>query len=98
ARLKGRPGFHRLTGDESHHVLRPLAEACDDPRDDLTHPSLFALARYFAPRLADAEEEAIDRLDALLAAKDQGTVVKVVLPLRHREVASEAEVDALLSE
>ena len=100
ARVMGRDGYQRLLPDESHEVLRPITEACDDPSAEAVRPPLAQLTRTFPPRLRDAEEDAIDRLDNLLAKKNLGTVVKVsLLPtLRHREVRTQADIDLLLAE
>ncbi len=96
--LKARSGFDTLTPEQSHRVLRPIAEAAIQTDVDAVAPPLGDLWDRYRGRLRKAEEEANDRLDALLSEGEKPLVVPVRLDLRNREVATEAEVDALLSD
>jgi hypothetical protein len=96
ARIKAREGFATLTADQSHHVLRPIANAVSTTAEDAIAPTLQQLRDGFAVRLAEAEEEANDELDKL-QSKTQ-LLVRVDLGLRNRELGTETEVAALLDE
>jgi hypothetical protein len=100
ARLKGRAGFSTLTAEQSQHVLRPIVEAQTYTTPDAIAPSLAALRDPFLLALQRAEDDANARLDAVLSEGDGRSVVPCALSerLRHREVASEAELDALLAD
>ena len=95
-RIKLRPGFATLTADQSHHVLRPIAQACTDTTADAIAPTLVALRDPFAFALQRAEATSNERLDELLS--DKKLVVRLDLGLHNREVSTEAEVDTLLAE
>lgn len=97
-RIKSRAGFSTLTGDQSHRVLRPLAEALTSTSPEAIAPSLSALRERFELQLQHAEVEAHERLDDILSAGTQPSVVPLNLGLRNREVSTEAEVEALVNE
>ncbi|PKN56508.1 MAG: BREX system P-loop protein BrxC [Deltaproteobacteria bacterium HGW-Deltaproteobacteria-14] len=92
-RVRARPGFTGLTADQSHHVLRPIAEAGVDTTAAATTPPLTALGAPFTAALAEAEEEAMARLDHLLVK-----VARVTLRLKNRVVSSRAELDQLVAQ
>lgn len=98
--VKARPGFERLNADGAHHVMRPITEALFDTTADAVAPPLSDLRERFAARLARAEQEANDRLDARLAAdeKKPTPVVKVHAGLSGREIATREQLEALLKE
>jgi len=98
AAVKSREGFSTLTGDQSHRVLRPLAQAMTDTSVEAIAPSLVALKDPFALALRRAEDESNEILDAILSDGEKPTIARVDLRLRNREVATEAEVDALVGE
>ena len=98
SRIKTRDGFSTLTADQSHHVLRPLSKATTDTTDTAIAPALLMLKDPVVVALKRAEDEAGDLLDGLRSQGPQSLVVKVDLNLRNREVATEAEVDALIAE
>ncbi len=95
-RVKARDGFATLSGDQSHEVLRPIALALTDTSEAAIAPTLTALRDPFTLALKRAEDEANERLDALLS--DKKLIVKVDLKLRNRELKAEEDVDALLAE
>ena len=95
-RIKYRDGFATLTGDQSHQVLRPIALALTDTSESAIAPSLAALRDPFSLALERAEYDANELLDSLLS--DKKLIVKVKLGLRNRELATEADVDALVAE
>ncbi len=97
-RIKRRDGFSMLTGEQSHAVLRPIHRAETDTTAEATAPPLAALKDPFVLALQRAEEAANALLDALLSDGDQPEIKRVDLRLRNREVASEADVEALVSE
>jgi hypothetical protein len=94
ARVKQRDGFAKLTADQSHHVLRPIAEATANTTVDAIAPALTTLRDGFRTLLREAEEESNARLDGLLA----DPVVKVDLRLKNRELTTREDVDALVEE
>ena len=96
SRVKSRQGFSTLSAEQAHRVLRPLYEAPTSTTADAIAPSLDALKDPYLAALRRAEEEANERLDQIMSEGDQGLVVKMDLSLRNREVATEADVDALL--
>ena len=98
ARLKGREGFSTLTADQSHKVLRPLAEATTDTTTEAVAPSLADLKDPFELSLRRAEDLANDILDKILAEGDEPIVARVSLNLRSRELSTEEDVEALLEE
>ena len=102
-RIKGRRGFTRLNPDQSHTVLRPIAEALFVTTDDAIAPDLATLHHTFPGRLNRAEEQADDLLERELERQEEtpGAPIqytKVPLELRGRELVTEAELDALLEE
>lgn len=100
ARIKARDGFSTLTGDQSHRVLRPLAEALTDTTAEAIAPELAALKDPFSLRLQRAEDEANGRLDEMLSEGEKPLIVRCNLSesLRNREITTEADIDALVME
>ena len=98
ARVKAREGFSTLTADQSHHVLRPIAEALPSTSEDAVSPGLMELRDGVRHALATAEEEANDRLDQILSEGKEPPIRKIELRLRNREIASLAELDEVLEE
>lgn len=99
-RVMGRPGFARLSGDQSHQVLRPITEALFDTSAEAVAPTLVEVRDRFRTRLAEAETRANDVLDDILSRLDERRVpfVKIALDLPGREIASREQLDALLRE
>jgi hypothetical protein len=98
AKVKARQGFATLTGDQSHTVLRPIQQAITDTTPEAIAPPLSALEDAFLVRLQRAEAEANELLDGFLDDTGKKPIRKVEAGLRNREVANEAELDALLGE
>lgn len=98
ARVKTRDGFSTLTADQSHRVLRAFASATTDTTAEAIAPPLVALKDPFALALQRADDEANDALDQILSEGEQPLIRRVHLDLRNREVATEAEVEALIDE
>jgi len=96
--VKGRTGFSILTAEQSHRVLRPIALVLTDTSADAVAPARAALRDPCAGALERATGEANERLDAILSAGDRPLIRRVDLLLRNRELATEADVDALLDE
>jgi hypothetical protein len=97
-RLKARAGFEKLTADQAHAVLRPIAEALFDTTPDAVAPSLAEIQVRFPGRLVAGEDAANDRLDELLSELTKGQVVKVEVGLRGREIKDRAELKRTLDE
>ncbi|TNF28011.1 MAG: BREX system P-loop protein BrxC [Deltaproteobacteria bacterium] len=97
-RLKARPGYRRLSDDQSNRVLRPLTEALTVTDAHALKPPLVDLADPFRERLRRAEEEAQSHLDAILAELDEKPVVRVKVPLQNRVITSTVDLDATLAE
>ncbi len=98
ARVKAREGFSTLTADQSHHVLRPIAEAMPITSEDAVSPGLLELRDGVRHALLAAEEEANEQLDQILSEGNEPPVRKIELRLRNREIASQPELDAVLQE
>ncbi len=98
ARVKGRTGFSTLDADQSHHVLRPIAEAFHPPSDDAVVPTLTELRDRAVVAITAAEEESNERLDQILSEDDDSPIRKIELRLRNREVSSFTELEAVLEE
>jgi len=98
SRVKAREGFQKLSADQAHSVLRPIAEALFDTTAEATAPSLDDMGTRFPQRLAAAEEAADERLDALLSEMEGGQVVKVEAGLRGREIKNRQELRQVLDE
>lgn len=97
-RLKGRKGFSTLTADQSHRVLRPLTSALTDTTEEAVAPSLVELKDPFLLHLQRAETQANDLLDEILSEGDRPIITRVDLQLHNRELATEADVEALVDE
>ena len=98
AEVKAREGFAKLDADQSHRVLRPIAEAAFDTTEAAIAPDLATLEASFLRRLDAAREEANRRLEAELEKMERVEFVRVALELRGRELSTEAHLAALLRE
>jgi hypothetical protein len=98
SRVKAREGFSTLTADQSHHVLRPLASTVTDTSAEAIAPALAALRDPFAAALRRAEDQANDLLDGLLSEGSKPLITRLDLRLHNREITTEADIDALVSE
>ena len=98
ARVKARDGFSTLSGEQSHRVLRPFATAITDTTAEAIAPPLVSLKDPFALALQRAEDHANDLLDGILSEGEKPLIARVDLRLRNREVATEADVEALVDE
>lgn len=99
AALKSRDGFSTLTGEQSHRVLRPFAQAVTDTTVEAIAPSLLELKGPFSQALRQAEDEANDLLDEILSnVGPKPHIARVNLALRNRELSTEADVIALVDE
>ncbi|MBI5543786.1 MAG: BREX system P-loop protein BrxC [Deltaproteobacteria bacterium] len=98
SRLKARDGFQKLSADQAHSVLRPIAGALFETTAEALAPTLDDMATRFPARLAAGEEAADQRLDDLLSEIDKGQVVKVEAGLRGREIKDRAELKRVLDE
>ena len=96
--IKAREGFATLTADQSHHVLRPIAEALPNTSEDAISPGLVELRDSARHALARAAEEANERLDQILSEGKEPPVRKVAMRLRNREIKTQAEFEAVLEE
>lgn len=98
AQVRTRKDFERLTAEECHEVLRPLAGAPFDTTEDAIAPSLAELTAQFPPRLVKAKAEADERLNDILDKKFRTPVRTIRLPIHGREVESRAQLRAVLDE
>ena len=94
--IKAREGFATLTADQSHHVLRPIAEALPTTSEEAVSPRLVELRDGADHALGKAAEIANERLDQILGEGKEPPVRKVALGLRNREIKSQPELDALI--
>lgn len=100
-RVKTRDGFEGLTADESHKVLRPIAEATTNTTVDAVAPTLLQLQHGYQAALERAEAEANDRLDEILSKDDDKPQIRKVSlrsTLHNRTITSEADLEAVLGE
>lgn len=97
-RVRARDGFSTLTADQAHSVLRAFTGAVTDTTVEAVAPPLIALADPFTIALQRAEDKANDLLDEILSAGNKPLIVPIDLQLRNREVATEADVQALVEE
>ncbi len=86
--IKRREGFATLTSEQSHHVLRPIAEAVIVTDAAAISPSLEQLRDGFERALAVATQDAGERLDALLSEGDRPVIRRLAHNLAVREVLS----------
>lgn len=98
ARVRRREGFSTLTSDAAHHVLRPFANASIATQDTDLKPTLRDLRDRFTVTLKAAEEEVNERLDQVLSEQGERPIARVTLNLTNREIANEADLNALLEE
>ena len=98
ARVKTRDGFERLGDDQRHAVLRPLTAALCDTSPEALHPTLVELRDQFNHRLPEAEVQANDLLDELIAKTTERRVVRVQHGLSGRELHSREQLQRLLAE
>ncbi len=96
--MKARDGFSTLTGEQSHRVLRPFAQAVTDTTAEAIAPTLVSLKDPFTLALRRAEDQANDLLDEILSEGEKPLIARVDLRLRNREIATEADVLALVDE
>ena len=97
-RVKRRDGFATLTADQSHHVLRPVAEALVTTDDTAISPALEQLRDGFERALPLAEQDANERLDAILSEGTQPIIRRLGHNLANREIRDVAELDRVLDE
>lgn len=97
-RIKRRDGFATLTADQSHHVLRPIADALVNTDEAAVSPGLDQLRDGFERALPIAEREADERLDAIRSEGTCRLVRKVSHNLGNREVADADELERALGE
>ncbi len=98
SRVKARTDFGKLTADQAHGVLRPIAEALFDTTPEAIAPSLADMQARFPQRLATGEEAANDRFDEILSKLAEGQVVKVEAGLRGREIRNRGELKRVFEE
>jgi hypothetical protein len=98
SRLKARDGFSTLTAEQAHRVLRPLTQATTNTAAEAVAPPLVDLKDPFTVALGRAEDRANDLLDEILSEGRKPLIARVDLQLRNREVATEADVQALVDE
>ncbi len=96
--IKRREGFATLTADQSHHVLRPIAEAVVATDETAIAPTLERLRDGFERALALAERDAGDRLDALLSEGDRPLIRKVSHNLTAREITTVEDLERVLDD
>jgi hypothetical protein len=96
--IKALPDMTTLGDEERQAVLRPLSAAKTETTEEALYPSLAELSDGFVRRLAEAKQQAKDKLDSLISKTSGELVIRVSLELQNREIRSAADVDALLDE
>lgn len=97
-RIMRRDGFATLTADQSHHALRPIADALVLTDDVAVSPAIDQLRDAFDRALPSAEREADDRLDAILSEGSKRLLRKLPHNLGNRELGDGADLDRALGE
>lgn len=98
ARIRLRDGYATLDRDKANHVMRPFHTVGASTDENAVSPALDALRDAFERSLPLAEQDANDRLDAVLSEGSQPLRRKVLLGLTGREISSEEELDRALDE
>jgi len=96
--VKLREGFARLDADAVDSVLRLVREKRIATTAEAISPALIVLRDSVPQRLKEGAEQANQRLEEVLSEKFRVQVVSVKLGLHNRELASPADVEALLQE
>lgn len=96
--LKLREGFARLDPEAADSVLRLVRERRIATSPQAISPALIVLRDSVPLRLREGADQAHQRLEEMLSEKFRLQVVPVRLGLANRELASPAEVEALLQE
>jgi hypothetical protein len=96
--IKRRNGFGRLSEEKSSNVLNSVKKARCQTTDDALYPRLLELRDTTS--LKQAEQEANEKLDRVLAEETQIQVIAINITkdLINREIASQEEVEALVTE
>lgn len=96
--IKRRNGFDRLSEEKSSNVLNSVKKARCQTTDDALYPRLLELRDTTS--LKQAEQEANEKLDRILAEETQIQVVTfdITTILINREIASPEEVEVLVTE
>ena len=97
-KIKRRNGFGSLCDQKGSYVLDPVRKARHQIDNDAVYPSLLQLRDTSS--LENAEHEANDKLDRVLAEETQIQVIPIDITksLLNREIATQAEVEALVTE
>jgi hypothetical protein len=96
--IKRRSGFSTLSADRAHAVLRPLTTAVTNTSAEAVAPTLLDLKDPFLLALNRAESAANEALDRVLSEGSEVPIQTVNLELRHREIKTAADVEALVDE
>jgi hypothetical protein len=96
--IKALPDMARVSADERHAVLRPIAAAVRETTDEAIAPTLAQILDGLAARLEEAKVAARDLLDSVQRDATGEVTVKVTFEIRDREIRSEKDVEALLDE
>lgn len=97
-KIKRRNGFGSLCDQKGSYVLEPVKKARHHIDNDALYPNLLQLKDTTS--LKDAEREANDKLDRVLAEETNVQVVSINITkdLIDREINSQEELDALVTE
>lgn len=98
ARIRLRDGYATLERDKANHVMRPFHTVVASTDEKAVSPAVDALRDAFERALPLAEQDANDRLDAVLSEGDQPLRRKVTHGLTGREISSVEELDQVLDE
>ena len=97
-KIKRRNGFGSFCDQKSSYVLEPLKKARCETTKDAVYPRLLELENTNS--LTQAEREANEKLDRVLSEETQTQVISLDITkyFINREIASQAEVEALVTE
>lgn len=98
SRIRLRDGYATLDRDKANHVMRPFHTVAASTDENAVSPALDQLRDAFERALPLAEQDANDRLDAVLSEGSQPLRRKVMHGLTGREIGSIEELDRVLDE
>jgi hypothetical protein len=99
SKLKQVDGFSDLNSAASNQVLHTITAVTPETTAKKTHPTLKTIRVTFTADLADAYEEAQERLDELLNKKaDSSSLVQIQMNIRNRIIEKPEQLEALIEE
>ncbi len=95
--IQRRSGFSTLSADRAEYVVEPVRKAVDDTTQEALYPELLRLKDSAKLRLQRAAEQANSYLDDALSTVSETEVILFDAQLKHQEIGSPEEVEALVN-